>query len=359
MTSSLRCLVVTWDGAGNLLPILALTEELVGRGHAVHVLAHDVQRSQIEAAGVRFIGFATAPQFDQARGEFSGADFMAKFFAFDKAALDDVMGVARHVVLVDCMMPSALTGVKQAGYRTVAIVHALYSFFMQVGDGVFQGPIDGADLALAMSYEAFDRDVEFPVNMVFVGPGRPAPKAPAWPRRIPGKPFVVASLSTGLQGQPGMQRQMLQTLCDALAGLDVEALVTTGRGHTPDSLVAGDNTTLAQRVAHDLLLGEADLLITHAGHGTAMAGIRFGVPMLCLAPGADQPFNAARVAELGLGLSLDPLSSAEEIRAAVVRMLGDATFKARSRQFAARVAQQPGLEAASAAVEALAESRAG
>jgi UDP:flavonoid glycosyltransferase YjiC (YdhE family) len=78
-----------------------------------------------------------------------------------------------------------------------------------------------------------------------------------------------------------------------------------------------------------------------------------------LAPGADQPFNAARVAELGLGLSLDPLSSAEEIRAAVVRMLGDATFKARSRQFAARVAQQPGLEAASAAVEALAESRAG
>ena len=155
-----------------------------------------------------------------------------------------------------------------------------------------------------------------------------------------------------------MQHQMLQTLCDALAGLDVEALVTTGRGHTPDSFVAGDNTTLAQRVVHDLVLGDADLLITHAGHGTAMAGVRYGVPMLCLAPGADQPVNAARVAELGLGLKLEPLSSAEEIRAAVVKMLGDPAFKARSREFAARVAEQPRLEAASAAVEALAATAA-
>ena len=363
MAQSLRCLVATWDGAGNLLPILALIEALVGRGHDVHVIAHDVQRSQIEAVGGQFVGFATAPQFDQARSEFAGADFMAKFMAFDQAALGDVMSLARQlepdVVLVDCMMPSALTAVKQAGYRTVAIVHALYSFFAAFLDGMFQRPIDSADVALAMSYQALDRDVEFPPNMVFVGPGRPAPKAPAWPRRAPGKPFVVASLSTGLQGQPGTQRRMLQTLCDALAGLDLEVLITTGRGHTPESFVAGDNTTLAQRVAHDLVLGEADLLITHAGHGTAMAGVRFGVPMLCLAPGADQPFNAARIAELGLGLSLDPLSPAEEIRAAVVRMLGDADFKARSRQFAARVAEQPGLEAASAAVEALAAAEAG
>jgi UDP:flavonoid glycosyltransferase YjiC (YdhE family) len=168
--------------------------------------------------------------------------------------------------------------------------------------------------------------------------------------------LIVASLSTGLQGQEGLQQKMLQTLCDALAGLDVEALVTTGRGNAPDSFVAGANTTLAQRVAHDLVLGEADLLITHAGHGTAMAGVRFGVPMLCLAPGADQPLNAARVAELGLGLSLDPQSSSEEIRAAAAKMLGDPAFKARSREFAARVAEQPGVEAASAAVEALAGS---
>jgi UDP:flavonoid glycosyltransferase YjiC (YdhE family) len=55
---ALRCLIATWDGAGNLLPILALTEELVGRGHAVHVLAHDVQRAQIEAAGGQFVGFS-------------------------------------------------------------------------------------------------------------------------------------------------------------------------------------------------------------------------------------------------------------------------------------------------------------
>ena len=130
--------------------------------------------------------------------------------------------------------------------------------------------------------------------------------------------------------------------------------MTTGRGGDPRSVEAGPNTTVERRVAHESVLGEADLLITHGGHGTVMAGARFGLPMLCLAPLADQPFNAAKVAELGVGVSLDPSAESGEIREAVLRLLADGALKERSRAFAAILEAEPGLEKAIVLVEALA-----
>jgi UDP:flavonoid glycosyltransferase YjiC (YdhE family) len=75
--------------------------------------------------------------------------------------------------------------------------------------------------------------------------------------------------------------------------------------------------------------------------------------MLCLPPIADQPVNAAKVQELGLGLALDPSSSSADIRAAIQHLLEDHAFKERSRAFAAAVAHEPGLEKAVELIEAL------
>ena len=40
-----RYLIVTWDGAGNLVPTLGITRELIERGHDVRMLGHDTTRS--------------------------------------------------------------------------------------------------------------------------------------------------------------------------------------------------------------------------------------------------------------------------------------------------------------------------
>lgn len=349
-------LFATWDGAGNLPPLLALVEAFARRGHEIHVLGHDVQRPQIEAAGAVFARYETARQWDQGLPSFLGADPVPAFLAFNQAARDDFIAVARRVdpaaALVDCMLPEALAAAKSEGLRSVALVHALYSFLSQFGGGVLKGPIDGADLALGLSYGAFDVDAAFPANLVFVGPPRPATSR-VWKRRLPGRPFVVASVSTGLQGAEGAQLNLLQRICDAVGALEIEALVTTGRGIAPEELAAGANTAVERSVPHEAVLGEADLMVTHAGHGSVMAALRFGVPMLCLPPGADQPANAAKVTALGLGETLDPASSAKEIAAAITRLLADPALKARSRAFAKEVAGHPGIEAAIGRMEAL------
>jgi UDP:flavonoid glycosyltransferase YjiC (YdhE family) len=349
-----RLLIATWDGAGNLPPILALIEAFARRGHEVHVIGHDVQKSQIEAAGGAFIAFETAPQWDQGAGvaRSLGADPATMVRVFAETSRDDILAAANRLhpaaVLIDCMLPAALNATGRAGYETVALVHALYSFFASPASmgGACGRAIDRADLALGLSYAGFDKDARFRPNLVFVGPARPEIAGAEWPRRAPERPLVVVSMSTGLQGAEGVQKKRLQCVCDALAGLEVEALVTTGRGIPPDSLTAGSNITLERRVAHDLVLPQADLLITHAGHGTVMAGLTFGVPMLCLAPLADQPMNAARVAELGLGEALDPAASRADIAQAISRLLGDPAVKERSRAFAAAVALEPGIEMA-------------
>jgi UDP:flavonoid glycosyltransferase YjiC (YdhE family) len=75
--------------------------------------------------------------------------------------------------------------------------------------------------------------------------------------------------------------------------------------------------------------------------------------MLCVPMGRDQPPIAARVAELGLGAMLDPRATVEEIRQAAADVLANGDFRKRAREFAASLADHPGLDAAVDLVESL------
>ena len=355
MRRPLRLLVATWDGAGNLPPILSLVQALLRRGHAVHVLAHDVQRQRIEAIGGAFLRFDTAAQIDHGRS--LGVNPLAALLAFDAGASHDFLAacdvLAPDALLVDCMLPDVLRAAKRTGRPTVALVHVLSGALASLGDGVFRDAVADAELALGFTYAALDHAPAVPSNLVFVGPARPAETLTTWTRRHASRPLVLASLSTGLQGKPGTQRALLQKLCSALAPLEIEALVTTGRGIDRGALSAGPSTTLESFVPHEVVLAQTNLLITHAGHGSVAAALAAGVPMLCVPPGGDQPFNAARVADLKLGETLDPTSSIGLISETVKRLLADMHLRQRSRDFAAAVSNQPGIDLAVERVEIL------
>jgi MGT family glycosyltransferase len=170
------------------------------------------------------------------------------------------------------------------------------------------------------------------------------------PRRLPDAPLVLVSLSTTQQHQGAL----LQRLCAILGRLPVEAIITTGRAVAPESLSAPPNVTLVRHHSHDAILPEASLLITHAGLGTVLAGAEYGVPMLCLPMGRDQPANARRVADLGFGLASSPEAADEDLMAAINRLLSDGAIRLRCSEFARRVANLPGVERAADLVEGIA-----
>lgn len=365
-----RILMVTWDGAGNLPPELTLARALVERGHSVHALAHDSIRTKLESEGLRFLPLRHAEQLDSLQEiplEREPLVMQRVFFGkgFSKDLLDAVEALRPDLLLVDGALSFALVAAVRSGLPTVVLWHSLYSMAMggPWGDlfnsrlsemnqhatelglepfSSYRALVESANRVLVFSYASFDVAVDGVAPHVrYVGPlRREPPPGGLWQRTKPGVPLVVVALSTSGQGQ----LPLLQRLCDALAGLPVEALVTTGPAVEPSRLSAAGNTRVVAFLPHDVVLPTSDLLITHAGHGTVMAGTGHGVPMLCIPMGRDQPMVAARVEELGLGLALPMDAATDALASAVRRALGDRALSERTQQFAAALAGHAGLE---------------
>jgi len=74
-----------------------------------------------------------------------------------------------------------------------------------------------------------------------------------------------------------------------------------------------------------------------------IGALAHGVPMVLLPRAADQPHNARRCADLGVGLSLDPLTaSAEAIREAAIEVLKQPSFRLAAERLRDELAALPG-----------------
>ena len=158
-------------------------------------------------------------------------------------------------------------------------------------------------------------------------------------------PAVLVSLSTTYHPQ---QEHLLPTVVDVLGSLPVRALVTTSGRWEPEKGHQHPNVAITDYVPHTSVLDDAALVVTHAGLGTVAAALHHGVPLVCSPTGRDQPLNAARVTELGAGLTVDPTNSPHEITQAIETILNDSRF----RQMAASLAQASRLEGGPAAAAA-------
>jgi MGT family glycosyltransferase len=169
-------------------------------------------------------------------------------------------------------------------------------------------------------------------NMRYAGPlvGDPSWSKPwdsPWPKDDP-RPLVLVSFSTSFQDHV----QVMQRIIDAAAPLPVRVLVTLGGAIQPEELAPAANCVLVHSAPHTQVMPEAALVITHGGHGTVMAALMNGLPMLVIPHGRDQGDNAVRITKRGAGLSLEARASVAEFRHALTRLLNDGTFRAAARQ---------------------------
>ncbi|MBX3026858.1 glycosyltransferase family 1 protein [bacterium] len=367
---------VTWDGAGNLPPQRALARALLARGHRLRALAHDSLREALTGDGAECLPVPGLRRYDahlaMQPAEELGYVLEHVWYArsFGEALLSAVADRRPDGLLVDLCLTHALVAAHRTGLPTTALGHFPYQILLgpfapvtasrldetnayaaELGVAPFashQALVEAAALVLVPTYRSFDEVDDPAPHVVHVGPCRAGHEAAApWQRRAPDRPLVLVGLSTSNQ----MQQPLLQRLCDALAPLAVEAVVTSGPAIDPQALRPGDNTSVVRFVAHDLILPATDLLITHAGHGTALAGATYGVPMLCFPMGRDQPLIADRVARLGLGAVLPPDAEVAAIRDAIAGMLADPALRERARAYARSVADHPDLAEAVRRVE--------
>jgi UDP:flavonoid glycosyltransferase YjiC (YdhE family) len=227
----------------------------------------------------------------------------------------------------------------------------------ELGLEPFSTPFDqlaGADLVLVLTSPAFDfaGPAALPSNVRYPGPvldpGPPGSWDSPWRADDP-RPLVLASFSTTYMDQQDLARITVE----ALAGLPVRALVTTGPAIDATRLSAADNVEVRQRVPHAAVLPEADLVITHAGMGTVHAALAAGVPLVCMPGGRDQNDVAARVVFHGAGIRTGRGASAAKLRRIVSQALADHSLRDAAERMASAFAGHDGAARAADELERL------
>jgi UDP:flavonoid glycosyltransferase YjiC (YdhE family) len=180
----------------------------------------------------------------------------------------------------------------------------------------------------------------------------PAPLPDWW--NGPEDPLVYLSFGTVLpqDGYPEMYRAAI----DALDGLSIRLLVTIGRGQDPTEL--GELPPwvhVEEWVPQAAVMAHAQAMVGHGGAGTTLAALAGGVPTVFLPVFADQPINAARVAEFGAGLVLDMTPAGlERLGTSVCELLEDPRYRAAAREVADEIASLPPVDESIELIEALA-----
>ncbi len=194
-------------------------------------------------------------------------------------------------------------------------------------------------------------------NVRYVGaqlePTTPSGWESPWPPSDT-RPLVLVGLSTDQMGQVPLLRNLIR----ALDGLDVRALVTTGPAIDPTLFDASDDVAIRRFVPHQNVMPDADLVITHAGHGTVIRALDAGVPMICIPLGRDQHDVAARVVWRGAGSKLRSRAGSAAIGRTVASVLEDRRYREAASELSASISKETGQDLAVRELEALAANRA-
>ncbi len=163
---------------------------------------------------------------------------------------------------------------------------------------------------------------------------------PAWIARLPGRPTVYFTLGTEFNLESG---DLFSRVLEGLSELDINLVVTVGRGIDPAEFGRQpEHVHIARYIPQALLLPHCAAVVSHAGSGSVAGALSYGLPMVLIPIGADQPSNAARCAELGLARVLDAVrATPEEVRSAVSTVLAEPTYQRAADQMAAEAAALP------------------
>jgi UDP:flavonoid glycosyltransferase YjiC (YdhE family) len=354
-----RALVITWAPGGNLPPVLAAASVLDRRGHEVTVLTSGKTRDAAERLGLAVTGYRRSPDPDTGVAFEAQADRIMTSSAGAEIALDarDVLEDLRpDVAAVDCMLPAAIAAARATATPVVSLVHFLYGLARQQmlrapggwttdvrtlaathrrlglpppGDGL--SAWEAPELLLVTAPRWLDVDCDAPAKVLHAGPlGVAVPERADGARRR-----VLLTFSTTVMDG---QESLIERVCQGVAGLDLEAVLTLGPAVERDAVLVPDDVEVMGFADHDRLMGEAAAVIGHGGLGTVLRALAHGVPQLLLPLGRDQAFNAGRVEQLEVGIRLPPDAPPERTRMALGALLAEPRFPASATVAARRIA---------------------
>jgi UDP:flavonoid glycosyltransferase YjiC (YdhE family) len=214
--------------------------------------------------------------------------------------------------------------------------------------------LDGADLVLHATDSLFDPPpARLPSHHRYIGPllWEPPSTMPSFLAE-PGPPWVLVSLSLVPQED---EIRLARVALNALSGQPVRVLLTLSESHSRNEVFPlPPNAWVERYVSHTEVLKRSCLLVSHAGHGVVLKALYYGVPMVLVPLGRDQPGVAARAVALGVAevIPREGLSDTGLSRA-VATVLAAPQYQIEAQRHAQRLQRQNAVGIACQAIETL------
>ena len=188
----------------------------------------------------------------------------------------------------------------------------------------------------------------------FIGPVLPQFKGeftpPAWWDEVvnASKPVVLVTQGTVATDASEL---ILPTL-RALAHEEVLVVAATGGKDLAEPAPA--NARVTRFIPFNQIMPHAAALVTNGGYGGVMFALAHGLPVICAGTTEDKPEVGNRMAYSGVGINLKTNRPTEaQVRDAVNRVLGDASYRANARRVQAELARHDGPAEAANLLERL------
>lgn len=270
------------------------------------------------------------------------------------------------VVVVDCLLDGALSAAEASGLQTAGLFHTLFRYTLDDDEyptdwdeefellqatrsrlGLPELPQERPLAELwakpARVLALVPREYDFPmpaapVNACYVGPVfDEGDSAGGWDLPFPhsdGQPLVLVTFSSTYMHH----EKPLETVAEAVASLPVHAVLSLAGALAPHEIHVPEGIVVRDWVSFPAVLPHTDLVVSHAGLTTVMASLSYGVPMLCMPLGRDQPLNAERVVACGAGQMISAEATVDEIRASILDVLGSERHRQAAGQMARVIA---------------------
>lgn len=374
----MRVLCTFAGGSGHFEPTLPLARALRGRGHEV------VYACQADLVpDVRRAGF---PAYDTGGATVLAPGLRRALVPVDRAAEEDVVRrayagtvarerAARLRALAAEWSPDAVVR-DELDFGAAVAAEALgvpHAAVVVIAAGGFVRPdVVGEALDALRGEHGLPPDtgmLERHLTVVPVPPGFRDPRHPlrgrtvhvrpaGWTAERRPEPLVLVTLGTVFAQESG---DLFSRLLAGVRALPVDVLVTVGPALDPAELGSQPPHVRVERhVPLEEVLPRCAAVVSHGGSGTVVAALAAGVPCVVLPLGADQPLNADRCVELGVGRALDAVTATPaEVRDAVAGVLQDESCREAAERLRAQAAALPGPERAAEELERLAAAGGG
>lgn len=358
----MKVLFINLPYHGHVIPTIGLVEELIKQGCQVTYLLPFDWEDMLAGTEITFVGYQNHKKLsEQIKNAYAAAEqiivdydlvIYEQFFFLGKHLAEKynkpVVRIFTAPVTNEKLMQEYIDAGGALGIFRYKWIGRNWTKSVAKGitlktdcwlDEIVQNP---PDLNLVYTLDEYQpyRD-EFPIEKYkFLGASIYDRKQEEFEINKNGKPIIYISLGTVVKGAKSFFKKCIQ----AFENEAVTVVLSVGKqfdirklGRLPD------NFLVYHSVPQLSVLKQADVFITHGGMNSISEALVNGVPMVVIPFMADQPTNARRIEELGLGKRLDyKVVSSDLLKRTVMEMLNDSKLKERVTEMKEKMGNCPG-----------------